>query len=145
MVIPERYTFTASNTLFITLGILSNYLEKPTLNKSTLPPGSYKASLDTSPRPKSLSLYCKQINKVKDELDGQPSSLLAWMHVSNYKATFSQMHLVFLELDTHRPHLDFKTLDENNSEVIQRTFYLHLLSKEWAYTTMKQLAEFIQI
>ena len=72
-----------------------------------------------------------------DELDEQPSSLLARMHVSNYKATFSPIHLVFLELDIDQPHLDFKILDENNNEVIPRTFYLQLLNKEWAYTTMK--------
>ena len=60
------------------------------------------------------------------------------MRVSNYKATFSPIDLVFLELDTHRPHLDFKILDEKNNEVILRKFYLQLLNKEWAYTTMKQ-------
>ena len=92
-----------------------------------------------------MSLYCKQINKVKNEWDGQPSSLLARMHISNYKATFSPVNLVFLELDTDQPHLDFKILDENNNEVIPRTFYLQLLNKEWAYTTMKQQAKFIQI
>ena len=123
LVIPEQYTFIASNTIFIALGIRDNYLEK------TLPPGSYKISLDTSPPPKSLSLHCKQINKVKNELYGQPSSLLACMHVSNYKATFSPMHLVFLVLDTHRPHLDFKILDENNNKVLPATFYLQLLNK----------------
>ena len=47
------------------------------------------------------------------------------------------MYLVFLELDIHRPHLDFKTLDENKNEVIPRALYLKLLNKEWAYTTMK--------
>ena len=130
LVIPEHYTFMASNIFFIALGIADKHLEKTTLIKSTLPPGSYKTSLDASPPPKSLSLHCKQINKVKNELDGQPSSLLACMHVSNYKATFSPMHLVFLELDTHRPHLDFKILDENNNEVIPRTFYLQLLNKD---------------
>ena len=130
LVIPEHYTFMASNIFFIALGILDKHLEKTTLIKSTLPPGSYKTSLDTSPPPKSLSLHCKQINKVKNELDGQPSSLLASMHVSNYKATFSPVHLVFLELDAHRNRLDFKILDENNNEVIQRTFYLQLLNKQ---------------
>ena len=55
------------------------------------------------------------------------------------------MHLVFLELGTLRLHLDFKILDENNNEVIQRIFYLELLNKEWAYRTMKQQANFIQI
>ena len=81
-----------SNIFFIALGILDKHLEKTTLIKSTLPPGSYKTFLDTSPPPKSLLLHCKQINKVKNELDGQPSSSLASMHVSDYKASFSPMH-----------------------------------------------------
>ena len=98
LVIPEDCTFIVSNNIFIALGIPDNYLEKTTLIRSTLPPGSYKTSLDTSPPPISFSLHCKQINKVKNELDGQPSSFLACMHVYNYKATFSPMHLVFLEL-----------------------------------------------
>ena len=124
LVIPEDYTFIVSNNIFIALGIPDNYLEKTTLIRSTLPPGSYKTSLDTSPPPISFSLHCKQINKVKNELDGQPSSLLVSMHVSNYKATFSPIHLVFLELDIDQPHLDFKILDENINEVIPRTFCL---------------------
>ena len=130
LVIPEHYKFMASNILFIALGISDKHLEKTALIKSTLPPGSYKTSLDTSPPPKSLSLHCKQINKVKNELDGQPSSLLASIHVSDYKPTFSPMNLVFLEVDLHRHHLDFKILDENNNEVIPRTFYLRLLNKQ---------------
>ena len=55
------------------------------------------------------------------------------MHVSNYKATFFQLHLVFLELDIHTHHLDFKILDENNNEVIPRTFYLQLLKTTSIY------------
>ena len=135
----------ASNTIFIALVMQDNYLEETTLIRSTLPlaHGSYKTSFDTSPLSKSLSLHCKQIKKVKNELDGQTSSLLARMYNSNYKATFSPTHLVFLELDIHQPHLDFKILDENNNEVIPRTFYLKLLNKEWAYTTMKP--NYIQI
>ena len=97
-VIPELNTFMTSNTIFIALGIPDSYLEKTALIKSTLPPGSYKTSLDTSSPPKSLSLHRKQINKVKNELDEQPSSLLACK-------SFSPMHLVFLEYDTHRPQL----------------------------------------
>ena len=54
LVIPEHYTFMASNTIFIALGMLEKHFEKTTLIKSTLPPGSYKTSLDTSPPPKSL-------------------------------------------------------------------------------------------
>ena len=128
--IRQHYTFMVSNIFFIALGIPDKDLEKTMLIKSTLPPGSYKTSLDTSPPSKLLSLHCKQMNKVKTELDGQPSSLIASMHVSDYKSTFSPMHLVFLELDMHRNHLDFKILDESNNEVIPRTFYLQLLNKQ---------------
>ena len=121
----------ASNILFIALGILDKHLEETTqINYATLPPASYKTLLDTSPPPKSLSVHCKQINKVKNELDGQPLTFLACMHVSNYKATFSPLRSVFLEFVTHRPHLDFKILDENNNEVILKTFYLQLLNKD---------------
>ena len=129
LVILEQYAFMADNTIFIALGIPDNYLEKIMLTRSTLPLGSNKTFLDTSPPPKALSLHCNQINNVKNELDGQTSSLLASMHVSNYKATFPPVHLVFLELETHMPHLDFKIIDENNSEVTTRTFYLQLLNK----------------
>ena len=124
LVIPEDYKFMASNNIFIALGIQDKYFEKTTLIRSTLPSGSYKTSLDTSPPPRSLSLHCKQITKVKNKLNDQPSNLLARMPVSNYKATSSPMHLVFLELGTHRPYRDLKILDENNNEVIPRTFYL---------------------
>ena len=95
LVIPEDYTFMASNNIFVTLVIPDNYLEKTTLIRSTLSPGSYEISLDTSPRPRSLSLHCKHIKKVKNELDGQPSSLLTSMRISNFKATFPPIHLVF--------------------------------------------------
>ena len=130
LVIPKDYFFMADNTIFIALGIQDKYLEKTTLIRSTLPPGSYTTSLDTSPPPKILSLHCKQINKVKNKLNGQPSSLLASTHVFNYNATFSPIRLVFLELDMYQPHLDFKILDENNNEIIPRTFYLQPLNKE---------------
>ena len=130
LVIPEHYTFIASNIFFIALGIADKHLKKATLIKSAFPPGSYKTSLDTSPPPKSLSLHCKQINKVKNELDCQPSSLLASMQISNYMVTFSPMHLVFLQLNRYRNHLDFKILEENNNEVIPRTFFLQLLNKQ---------------
>ena len=129
LVIREHDAFMASNIFFTALGIPDKHLEKTTLIKLILPPGSYKTSLDTSPPSKLLSLHCKQINKVKKELDGQPSSLLTSMHVSDYKAAFSPMHLVFLELDMHRNHLDFKILDEKNNEVIPRTLHLQLLNK----------------
>ena len=61
----------ADNTLCIAPNIQDNYLEKATLIRSTLPIGSYKTSLDTSPPPNILSLQCKQINKVKNETEEQ--------------------------------------------------------------------------
>ena len=120
----------ASNTFFIALDISDKYLEKTTQIKSTLSPGTYKTSLDKSPPLKSLSLHYKQINEVKNQLDGQPSSLLASMHVSNYYTIFSPAHLIFLELEDIHQHLDFKILDGNNNEVIPMTFYLQLLNKQ---------------
>ena len=61
LVIREHYTFMAPNTIFIALGILDKHLEKTIQIKSTLPPGTYKTLLDTSPPPKLLSLHYKQI------------------------------------------------------------------------------------
>ena len=58
--------------------------------------------------------------KSKNDLDGQPSSLLAGINVSNYKATFFPINLVFLELDTDQPHLDFKILDEKTTKLSHR-------------------------
>ena len=130
LVIPKEYLFMADNTIFIALGIQYNYLEKTTAARSTLPPGSYKTSLDILPPPKILSLHCRQINKVKNELDGQPSSLLTSTHVSNYYTTFSPAHLIFLELEDIHQHLDFKILDENNNEISPMKFYLQLLNKQ---------------
>ena len=124
---PKEYLLVADNTIFYAQ---DNYLEKTALIGSTLPPGSYKTSLDTSPPPKILSLHCKQINKTKNELDGQPSSLLVSTHVLNYAASFSPAHLVFLELENIHQHLDFRILDESNNEVIPVSFYLRPLNKE---------------
>ena len=81
LVIAEDYTFIASNDFFIALGIQDNYPEKTTLIRSRIFLGPYKTSLDTSPHPISLSLHCRQIKKAKNELYGQPSSLLVSMHV----------------------------------------------------------------
>ena len=37
------------------------------------------------------------------------------MHALNYVASFSSAHLVFLELEDVRQHIDFQTIDENNN------------------------------
>ena len=81
-----------------------------------------QTSLNTLTLQKSLSLYYKQINRVKNEVDVQLSVLLVSMQVSDFKAFFTLMHLVFLELDTHQCHLDCKLLDENKNVTIPRTF-----------------------
>ena len=130
LVTPKDYLLVAGNTIIYALGIQDNYLEKTTFVRSTLPPGSYKTSYDTSPPPKILSLHWRQINKVKNELHGQTSSFLVSMHVLNYNASFSQPHLVFLELGDIHQHLGFKILDESNNEVIPITFCLQLLNKQ---------------
>ena len=107
-----------------------NYLGKTTVARSTLTPGSYKTSLNISPPPKILSLHCRQIHEVKNELDGQPLNFVTSMHVFNYYSTFSPAHLVFLELEDIHQHLDLKILDENNNQTNPRTFCLQLLSKQ---------------
>ena len=80
----------------------------------------------TSPK---SSLHCKDIDRVKNEVDRQPSNLLANIKVSDYKADFTLMHLVFLGLDILHCHLDFVLLDENRNIIVPRTFYLQLLNK----------------
>ena len=75
--------------------------------------------------------HCTLSKSAKSKMSQMGShQVLASMHVFNYNATFSPIHLVFLELDIYQPRLDFKMLGENNSEVILRTFCLQLLSKQ---------------
>ena len=90
LIILKRYTFIAINNYFITL-VKGN---------------TYEISTDTSSFPKSLLLHCKQINRVESKVDGQQSSLLTYIQVSDYKAAFTPMHLVFLELDIHQHHFN---------------------------------------
>ena len=52
LVIPKDYLFMADNVIFYVIGIQDDYLEKITLVRLTLPHGSYKTYLDTSPPPK---------------------------------------------------------------------------------------------
>ena len=113
----------ACNRFFNTLGILASCLsnkclEKTTLSKSTLPPSAYKTSLDTSPSQKLLSLHCRQINGVTNELDEKPSRLLACMKVL-YKAALTELHLVFLEQDTHYCNPGIKLLVESKNVIIK--------------------------
>ena len=95
LTVPENYAFIADNNFFTALGIPEKILKNINIKYSLVFSGSYKTQLVTTPPPKSLSIHYNQINQVKNELDGQPSRLLACMQVSNYKATFSLMHLFF--------------------------------------------------
>ena len=101
LVVLETYAFTTDNNFFIALGTPEKIQKNVNIKYSLAFSGSYKTFLDTVPPQKSLSLHCNQINKVKNKLDGQPSSLLACLQVYDYEVTFSPMHLVFLELGTH--------------------------------------------
>ena len=71
---------------FIALTILGNYLGKTTRNKSTLPAVTYvNNSLVYYHQPvKSLSLHDEQVNRVKNEVDGKPSSILVCIEVSHW-------------------------------------------------------------
>ena len=120
----------ASNTIFIAFGILNKYLEKTTLIKSTSAPRSYKTSLDKSPS-KSLSMHSKKVKSTKLKTSWMSNRQVCWpactlIFISNF---FSNAVGVF-RIRPHRPHLNFKIVDENNDEVILRTFYLQLLNKE---------------
>ena len=123
--ITQHYSYMVPNSFVVALCILhsclsNKCLDKTALSKSILPRDAYKTSLDTSRPPKLLSLHCRQINRVKTELDGNPSKLLACMQVL-YKAAFTPMHLVFVEVDIHNCHLGFKRLVEKKNVIIWRT------------------------
>ena len=55
------------------------------------------------------------------------------MQVSDNKAIFTLMHLVFLELDAYHSHLDFKLLGESNNASIPKKFYLQLLNNYYEH------------
>ena len=128
------YAFTTYSTFLIVLGVPENYLKKLNTEKSLTFSSAYKTSLDKSSFPNSLWLHFKQINRTKNKVDEQTSKLLGWIQVSDDKATFIPLHLVFLKLDTHHCQLDFKFLDENNNPIATETFYLQLLNYDSEYT-----------
>ena len=119
-----------SDSFSIALGIPSNHFKKTTQTKSTLIPSTYKASLDFSPQPKSLSIH---YNRVNNKIDGIPSSLLTYMQLPDCKTGFIPMNLVFLELDILHCYLDSSLLDENNNAVISKIFFLKLFNKDNVY------------
>ena len=106
LIILKRYTFIAINNYFITL-----------VKGST-----YEISTDTSSFPKSLLLHCKQINRVENKVDGQQSSLLTYIQVSDYKAAFTPM----LSRTRHTStsfQSDFKLLNEKATLLFQKNYF----------------------
>ena len=65
-----------------------------------------------------MSIYCKQINRARNDIDEQLSILLARLKVFHYMATFTPVHLVFLELNKHLYEVDFKAFDEINDVIL---------------------------
>ena len=127
--IPELYMFTTSNLLFQALGIDNSKFV--TAIRSSLIEGIYPTTLKPyQPLPKKLYFYSPQINETSNEIDGQPSTLLYSWNVDKPDLTFSSNHLIFLPLkkDIVR-HLEFILLDENNSEIIPKSFYFQLYNK----------------
>ena len=73
-----------------------------------------------------MSLNYNQVKTDANKLDGEVSSIAAYMQTSDDKTTFAPIYLSLLELDTRRCHLDFKVLDENLN-----------YSKETLFTALK--------
>ena len=76
LVIPEDYTFMASNHVFNMLDMQEKYLEKITRIRSTLPPGSYKTSLATSPPPKFC--HCTVSKSTKAKMSWMVNHQVCW-------------------------------------------------------------------
>ena len=62
----------------------------------------------------------------------------AYMKDSDYKAAFILIHSVFLDLDTHHCHLDFKLLDKNYNAITPELFHIQLLNKDCEYIQQLQ-------
>ena len=76
LVIPEDYTFMASNHVFNMLDMQEKYLEKITRIRSTLSPGSYKTSLATSLPPKFC--HCTVSKSTKAKMSWMVNHQVCW-------------------------------------------------------------------
>ena len=134
MKIPDLYTFIASNLLFESLGI-TNYTINLSQVKSSLFKGAYQTTL--TPPPKNICFYCNQTDEISNEINGQSSKLLYSWDVSESqgdltyspKHAVNSNHLIFLQLSKTCHHLEFALLDSQNNEIIPKSFYLQLYSK----------------
>ena len=131
--IPDSYTFIASNLLFKALGITN--VIKLSAVKSLLFKGDYQTTL--TPTPKNIYFYCNQIDELANEINGQPSKLLHSWDVSESqgdltyspKHAVNSNHLIFLQLRKTCHRLEFALLDNQNNEIIPKSFYLQLCNK----------------
>ena len=132
--IPDSlYTFTASNLLFEALGI-TNAIKLSEV-KSSLFEGAYQTTL--TPTPKNVYFYCNQIDEIANQINGQPSKLLYSWDVSESegdltyspKHAVNSSHLIFLQLRKTCHRLEFALLDNQNNEIIPKSFYLQLYYK----------------
>ena len=57
-----------------------------------------------------IHLTVNKINRVKNEVGGKSSELLAYMQVFDFKEAFTLRNFVFLPLDANHSHLDFKDI-----------------------------------
>ena len=132
--IPDSlYTFTASNLLFEALGI-TNAIKLSEINASLFG-GAYQTTL--TPTPKNVYFYCNQIDKIANEINGQPSKLLYSWDVSESegnltyspKHAVNSNHLIFLQLKKTSHRLEFALLDNQNNDITPKSFYLQLYNK----------------
>ena len=131
--IPDLYTLKASNLLFEALGITNTI--KPSAVKSTLFKGAYPTTL--TPTPKNIYFYCNQIDEISNKINSQPSKLLYSWDVSESQGdlTYSPKHavnynnLIFQQLRKTCHRLEFELLDNQNNEIIPKSFYLQLYNK----------------
>ena len=132
--IPDSlYTFTASNLLFEAL-VIANAIKLSAINASLFG-GAYQTTL--SPTPKNVYFYCNQIDEIANEINGQPSKLLYSWDVSepdgdltySPKHAVNSNHLIFLQLRKICHRLEFALLDNQNNEILPKSFYLQLYNK----------------
>ena len=129
----DLYTFTASNLLFEALGI-TNAIKLSEIN-ALLFGGAYQTTL--TPTPKNVYFDCNQIDEIANKINGQPSKLLYSWDVSESqgnliyspKHAVNSNHLIFLQLKKTCHRLEFALLDNQNNDIIPKSFYLQLYNK----------------
>lgn len=121
--IDTKYTARVSQNLLTALGL--NIKDKELTGKYIPPPSKPKIL------PKSIKLYCKQIDGNYNEIDGQPSQQLCSIDIDgNAAATYNPKRSMFLPLSNNEIcQLHFKLLDENRAESITEAYHLLLYNK----------------